>query len=304
MLMPFYRMPDGEALFVREFGQGEPVVVLSGLGMHSWQWLPFLYQHKKQYRFIIPDWRGFGGSDQCAVPALDAISSHWQDLNSLIQQQNLQQFKLIGYSMGATTAMHGMQYGQLGSRLNSYLQIDQAPKIGVDENWPYGLFGDKHQQFKALLIHLSEFLHQHAEYTHIQQMDVLQRKNLVELWLQFIELQASNKISPFLFKLAVKRPVLQRYILPTQRLDYLRWYIDNYLHHQEDYREALSQLSCPTLFFTGAQSTLYAAEGQRQVMERMPNAKQVLFHQSGHTPLLTEPLKFSQEIAQFLKLNP
>lgn len=206
--------------------------------------------------------------------------------------------------MGATTAMHGMQYGQLGSRLNSYLQIDQAPKIGVDENWPYGLFGDKHQQFKALLIHLSEFLHQHAEYTHIQQMDVLQRKNLVELWLQFIELQASNKISPFLFKLAVKRPVLQRYILPTQRLDYLRWYIDNYLHHQEDYRDALSRLSCPTLFFTGAQSTLYATEGQRQVMERMPNAKQVLFHQSGHTPLLTEPLKFSQEIAQFLKLNP
>ena len=70
----------------------------------------------------------------------------------------------------------------------------------------------------------------------------------MELWLKFIELQASNKISPFLFKLAVKRPVLQRYILPTQRLDYLRWYIDNYLHHQEDYREALSQLSCPTLF--------------------------------------------------------
>ena len=108
--MPFYRMPDGEALFVREFGQGEPVVVLSGLGMHSWQWLPFLYQHKKQYRFIIPDWRGFGGSNLCAVPELDAISSHWQDLNSLLQQQNLQQFKLIGYSMGATTAMHGMQY--------------------------------------------------------------------------------------------------------------------------------------------------------------------------------------------------
>ena len=173
--MPFYRMPDGEALFVREFGQGEPVVVLSGLGMHSWQWLPFLYQHKKQYRFIIPDWRGLG-SDQCAVPELDAISSHWQDLNSLIQQQGLQQFKLIGYSMGATTAMHGMQYGQLASHLSSYLQIDQAPKIGVDENWPYGLFGNQHQQFKQLLIHLSEFLHQHAQYTYIQQMDILLRK--------------------------------------------------------------------------------------------------------------------------------
>ena len=33
--MPYYTMPDGESLFVREIGQGEPVLVLSGLGMHS-----------------------------------------------------------------------------------------------------------------------------------------------------------------------------------------------------------------------------------------------------------------------------
>lgn len=219
--MPFYRMPDGEALFVREFGQGEPVVVLSGLGMHSWQWLPFLYQHKKQYRFIIPDWRGFGGSNLCAVPELDAISSHWQDLNSSsFQQQNLQQFKLIGYSMGATTAMHGMRYGQLATYLSSYLQIDQAPKIWSRSKLLnfYGLFGNQHQQFKQLLIHLSEFLHDHAQYTDIQQMDVLQRKNLVELWLKFIELQASNKISPFLFKLAVKRPATLYFTYATPRL--------------------------------------------------------------------------------------
>lgn len=35
--MPFYTMADGEQLFVREYGQGQPVLVLSGLGMLSWQ---------------------------------------------------------------------------------------------------------------------------------------------------------------------------------------------------------------------------------------------------------------------------
>ena len=35
--MPDYRMPDGEQLYVREYGQGQPVLVLSGLGMQSWQ---------------------------------------------------------------------------------------------------------------------------------------------------------------------------------------------------------------------------------------------------------------------------
>ena len=51
--MPYYTMPDGERLFVREFGQGHPVLVLSGLGMQSWQWLPFLYQLTHFFLFFL-----------------------------------------------------------------------------------------------------------------------------------------------------------------------------------------------------------------------------------------------------------
>jgi pimeloyl-ACP methyl ester carboxylesterase len=72
--MPHYTMPDGEKLFVREIGQGEPVLVLSGLGMQSWQW-PLFIANIKQYEFYIPDWRGFGGSKTCKIPQeMDAIS--------------------------------------------------------------------------------------------------------------------------------------------------------------------------------------------------------------------------------------
>ena len=41
--MPLYRMPDGENLYVRRIGRGQPVLVLSGLGMQSWQWLLLLH---------------------------------------------------------------------------------------------------------------------------------------------------------------------------------------------------------------------------------------------------------------------
>ena len=159
--MPHYCMPDGEQLFVREFGQGNPVLVLSGLGMQSWQWLPFLYPQARNNKFIIPDWRGFGGSKDCAIPDKDAISSHWQDLEQLIQQKSLQNFHLMGYSMGATTAMHGMHYGQLATQLKSYLHIDQTPKISSDEQWEFGLFGQKYPEFKALLQKLSIFFSVH-----------------------------------------------------------------------------------------------------------------------------------------------
>jgi pimeloyl-ACP methyl ester carboxylesterase len=300
-MMPFYTMPDQEKLFVRRIGEGEPVLVLSGLGMQSWQWLPFLFTSRKKYEFVIPDWRGFGGSKDCAIPDKDAISSHWDDIDSLIQQLKLDQFILIGYSMGATTAMHGMKHGGLGQKLKAYLHIDQTPKIAVDNTWQYGLFGQKQARFKNLLLDIQTLL---LENKFAQRLDDLPsdiRYKLVSLWGTFIELQSSNTYSPKIFKLALNRPLLQKYLLPIQRLDYLLWYVENYLNHDEDYREAISQVSCPTTFFIGRESSLYAETGQTIVAKSLANAKTVYFENSGHTPLITEPRKFSQEIGKFLQ---
>lgn len=150
--MPFYRMPDGEQLFVLEYGQGQPVLVLSGLGMLSWQWKAFLYAHQKNFRFIIPEWRGFGASSRCKIPqGRDAISSHWQDVRSVLTQLKLDQVIVIAYSMGATTAMHGMHYDNFSSQISAYLHIDQTPKIPVDDAWAFGLFGPRYQEFIDIL---------------------------------------------------------------------------------------------------------------------------------------------------------
>ena len=299
--MPHYCMPDGEQLFVREFGQGKPVLVLSGLGMQSWQWLPFLYPQARNNKFIIPDWRGFGGSHHCAIPQLDAISSHWRDINSLTEQLQLDKFSVIAYSMGATTAMHGMQYGHLSEKLERYLHIDQTPKISVDATWQYGLLSQKQAQFKQLLAEISHLLACNAPARVLSDLNPTSRQHLLELWLAFIQLQANNKVTPLLFQLALKRPKLQALILPIQRLDYLAWYVNNYLHHNEDYRHAIAQLSCPSTFFIGEKSILYPSIGQKIIANSVKNSKQIIFKKSGHMPLISEPIKFTHEIAQFLK---
>lgn len=299
--MSYYSMPDGESLFVREFGQGEPVLVLSGLGMQSWQWLPFLYSHTQKYKFIIPDWRGFGGSHNCRIPTLEAIPSHWTDITSLIEQLQLDQVSVIAYSMGASTAMHGMQYGHFNQKIKSYLHIDQTPKISVDESWQYGLFSHQQAKFKQLLTNISQFLTRHSDVRLLQDLDTASQQQLLELWLNFIEFQASNKIVPLLFKAALKHPKLQAWVLPIQRLDYLTWYIHNYLNHSEDYREAIAQLSCPSTFFIGEKSSLYPSTGQKIIADSVKNSTQIIFKKSGHTPLISEPIKFRREIARFLK---
>lgn len=301
--MSYYAMPDGELLFVREFGQGKPVLVLSGLGMQSWQWLPFLYPHTQKFKFIIPDWRGFGGSHNCRIPTLDAISSHWTDITSLIEQLKLDQFSVIAYSMGASTAMHGMQYGNFHQKIKSYLHIDQTPKISVDETWQYGLLSRRQGEFKALLAQISILLASNPQTRLFKDLEPTPQQELMKLWLSFIELQASNKIVPLVFKVALRQPKLQPLILPIQRLDYLAWYINNYLNHNEDYREAVAELDCPTTFFIGEKSSLYPSQGQKIIANSVQNSTQIIFKKSGHTPLISEPIKFSREIARFLK-NP
>ena len=300
--MPFYTMPDGEKLFVREIGQGEPVIVLSGLGMHSWQWLPFLLPNIKQYKFYIPDWRGFGGSRACKIPQdIAAIPNHWRDLDCLIEQLGLDNFILLGYSMGASTAMHGMQYGNLQNKLKAYLHIDQTPKIPSDLNWEFGLFGKKYFKVKRLLKDFSEFLQQYSNYRFVDELPIEPRTELIQIWLNFIKIQGSNKLSPIMFNLALKHPLLQKHLLPIRRMDYLKWYIDNYLNHNEDYRATISTLACPTTFFIGELSKLYPIEGQLRVSDSLVNSQNIIFKKSGHTPLITEPVKFSREISTFLK---
>ncbi|OAL86355.1 alpha/beta fold hydrolase [Acinetobacter sp. SFD] len=302
--MPFYRMPDGEQLFVREYGQGQPVLVLSGLGMLSWQWKAFLYPHQKNFRFIIPEWRGFGASSRCKIPPdLDAISSHWLDIQSVVQQLNLDKFIVIAYSMGATTTMHGLHYGNFAKHITAYLHIDQTPKIPVDDAWAFGLFGPRHQEFIDILQQLSALLAQYQQVELIRNLDVSVRKHIATLWLKFIQLQNKQKYSLKAFEFILNQPRLQSLLLPSSRVDYMAWYINNYLYHREDYREALAQLSCPVTFFSGVQSKLYPIEGQHLIAQSLPQAKQVLFSKSGHTPLLTEPLKFAKELGVFLKEN-
>jgi pimeloyl-ACP methyl ester carboxylesterase len=101
----------------------------------------------------------------------------------------------------------------------------------------------------------------------------------------------------------MNQPRLQSLLLPSNRVDYMAWYINNYLYHREDYRAAIQKLKCPVTFLSGSQSKLYPVEGQTLITQSIPHAKQVRFEKSGHTPLLTEPVKFSKEIAAFLKAS-
>ena len=298
--MPFYSMPDQEKLYVREIGQGQPVVILSGLGMSSWQWLPFIAPHLKKYRFYIPDYRGFGKSKKCKIPSNpNAIDSHWQDLKALLPQLNLDSFKLIGYSMGATTTMHALKFGDLERSIDQYLHIDQTPKIRNDKDWLFGLYGTQQAQFFDILARLHALLLKYKDYGTLANLPLEIKAQFSKLWIELGQIQGQQKYLNYLGDSKIFQQI-QPTLLPMQKIDYLLWYLGTYLNHDEDYREALTTLNKPTHFIIGEQSILYPSEGQKLIASKLNQSTSYVLKRSGHVPLMTQPLAFAQAISKFL----
>lgn len=304
--MPHFRMDDQAKLYVRIIGQGKSVLVLSGLGMSSWQWLGYLLPFLKQRQFIIPDYRGFGGSKNCQIPQyLDAISSHWQDINSLIKQLKEKKYikdetlDVMAYSMGATITMHGLKYGHFAEKIDHYLHIDQSSKIKNDASWQYGLYGSKQADFLNIMAGLCDFLRKlPSSDQYLSQLSDSKQKELSELWFQFLAVQKSSALQVWLNRQPHYR--LKNRLLPLQSIAYILWYLDSYLQHDEDYRDALAHLERPSTFIIGRKSELYDYRGQVEVAKKLKQHHIEVFKYSGHAPLLTQPLKFTKILGQFL----
>lgn len=90
---------EGCTLHYQQYGQGEPLVLLHGLGSSSLDWelqVPLLSQH---YRVILLDSRGHGRSDK-PVDGYQ-IATFSEDLLALLEHLQTGPVHLVGLSMGA-----------------------------------------------------------------------------------------------------------------------------------------------------------------------------------------------------------
>lgn len=98
------RVPcGGVQLFCEEFGSGDAVVLIPGLGFWRWQWfkqVPFFSQY---FRTVTLDNRCVGDSDQPDVPF--TLADMAADTAHVIRSLNLAPAHVVGYSMGGSIAL-------------------------------------------------------------------------------------------------------------------------------------------------------------------------------------------------------
>jgi esterase len=110
-------------LFYREYGQGQPMIILHGLMGSSDNWLPQAKLLSEHYHVYVVDQRNHGQSphtDDFNYPALA------DDILEFIREHHLENPVILGHSMGGKAAMNfALAHPDM---LDKLIVVDIAPK--------------------------------------------------------------------------------------------------------------------------------------------------------------------------------
>ena len=123
-------------LYVKDWGQGEPVVLIHGwpLSSDSWDWIAIKLV-EAGYRVISYDRRGFGRSEQTwAGYDYDTFAD---DLRGVIEDKQLSNVTLVGFSMGG---------GEVARYLSRYQAKDIKQVALISSVVPFLLKTDDHPE--------------------------------------------------------------------------------------------------------------------------------------------------------------
>ena len=100
--MPILKLNDIE-LYYETIGSGQPLMLIAGLASDSQSWQPLVEELSRHYQLILLDNRGVGRTQPHSAPS--SIEQMADDCIALADYLGIQQFSLVGHSMGGMIAL-------------------------------------------------------------------------------------------------------------------------------------------------------------------------------------------------------
>lgn len=297
--MPKFLARDGKELFYRDIGEGPCIFMIHGFGMHSGHWLPFAWLLSRNYRVILPDLRGFGRSHLVNFYDKCSVSNYAHDLHDLVEHLDVPRFKLIAISMGALTSLKYLEQHE-SEKVERYMHIDQSPTCMNSKDWNWGLFGAEHtvrvDRAKALIKELSPYIEANVSFEEIPQ--ALRNQIHSEL-AEFFASALSKPIQKSIVRKLISRERISKLVLPTENWTAYMRCLHAYINESYDFRGVLNTSQVPIDILVGMKSEMYPAAGQLRMADLHSKSKVIAFPNSGHAPLIDQPIKLARELFKF-----
>jgi len=126
----FFADVNGIKVCYEVYGEGDPVVLIHGFGLHKEFWIAQIPELANHFKVISLDNRGSGKSDHPREPyKLETLAD---DVKCLLDVLNIQKAHVIGWATGAMIAQYlVLQYPM---RVNKLVLIAALTKIPIDKS--------------------------------------------------------------------------------------------------------------------------------------------------------------------------
>jgi pimeloyl-ACP methyl ester carboxylesterase len=250
-------------------GQGEPLVLIMGLGGGSSMWWQQVAFFAPEYQVITYDSRGVGQSDKPDMPY--SMRMLVEDAAALLDKLGISSAHVYGVSMG------GMVAQELALR---YPQVVASLILGATT------YGGVHAVTAS-----RETLEMLFSIMTLPAEEVVRVSTSITFSTSFIE-RHPDKIRQWLAKGAESPPSA----LGFKRQTDAAVEFDTY--------ERLPQIKVPTLVMAGTCDQLIPPENSRILASRIPKAELVLFEGAGHGYLWEAEEQANQLVRDFLRRYP
>ncbi len=249
---------------VEIIGQGQPLVMIHGWGMHSGVWQPLIKRLSQKYTLYLVDLPGMGSSRPIEPYHLHALADEVAQVIPGVSD-------MLGWSLGGLVAQR-IALNQ-PDRIRRLVLVGSTPSFVSKPDWQAGVDPVNFNTFAQNV---------NADYKHAI--------------LQFLTLQCmkSNDARATIKQL---RTSFETKPTPTQTT------LQRALHVllESDLREEIPNIRKPTLLIHGDRDTLAPVQAAHWMMQQLPIGYLRVMSGAAHAPFLSHSEQFIEALNQFLE---
>lgn len=263
-------------------------------------WLPYIFNLKNDFTFLMPDLPGHGGSKgslpHSQIGFLEDYAACLAALAKTIEPNEF--YGLVGYSLGAYTSLHYLSKAEV-MLPKKYMYIDHTLFPQSDDGWDGSMNNEIMNQFKethGLVVagdketpYLSlEKLPPHIQQSYFQALAMMNEKSL------------SNRLLKKIVSLLPGIPVFGTAMKSRVEWPWAYSIIKAYSLGLFDLRSSVEKVQIPTFVLCGRSNSVFPSASMEYMESRMTNVRLISFEKSNHDLIFNEPLHFGRVLRKFL----